>query len=63
MALRYCNEIPDHFVRPYAGSIGQEFILMDDNACPHRATSLTPIWNLRKCSYGLACLITGPESD
>ena len=36
-ALRYCNEILDHFVRPYAGSIGQEFILMDNNARHHRA--------------------------
>ena len=26
-------------------------------------TSLTPIWNMRKYSYGLACFITGPESD
>ena len=35
-ALRYCNEILDQFVRPYAGVIGPEFILMDDNARPHR---------------------------
>ena len=36
-ALRYCNEILDQFVGPYAGAIGPEFILMDDNARPHRA--------------------------
>ena len=36
-ALRYCNEILDQFVRQYAGSIGQKFILMDDNVRPHRA--------------------------
>ena len=36
-ALRYCNEIHDQFVRPYAGSIGQKFILMDDNVRPHHA--------------------------
>ena len=36
-ALRYCNEILDQFVRSYAGSIGQEFILMDDNVRPHPA--------------------------
>ena len=36
MSLRYCNEILDHFVRPYAGVIGQEFILMDDNVRSHR---------------------------
>ena len=36
-AVRYCNEILDQFVRPYAGAIGPDFILMDDNARPHRA--------------------------
>lgn len=36
-ADRYCNEILDRFVRPYAGAVGPEFILMDDNARPHRA--------------------------
>ena len=36
-AVRYCNEILDQFVRPYAGAVGPEFILMDDNARPHRA--------------------------
>ena len=35
--LRYCNEILDQFVRSYAGAIGPDFILMDDNACPHCA--------------------------
>ena len=42
-ALRYCNEIFDQFVRPYAGAIGTEFIiLMDDNARPHRAHVTNP---------------------
>ena len=36
MALRYCNEILDQSVRPYAGAIGPEFIQMVDNARPHR---------------------------
>ena len=36
-ALRYSNEILDQFLRPYEVSIGPEFILMDDNARPHRA--------------------------
>ena len=35
-ALRYCNEILDHIVRPSAGTIGPEFILMDNNARPYR---------------------------
>ena len=36
-AERYCNAILDIYVRPYAGAIGLDFILMDDNARPHRA--------------------------
>ena len=29
-ALRYVNEILDVYVRPYAGAVGENFILMDD---------------------------------
>ena len=36
-AVRYVNEILDVYVRPYAGAIGADFILMDDNARTHRA--------------------------
>ena len=35
--LRYVNEILDVYVRPYAGAVGENFILMDDNARAHRA--------------------------
>ena len=36
-AERYVNKILDVHVRPYAGAIGPDFILMDDNARVHRA--------------------------
>ena len=36
-ALRYVNDILDVYIRPYAGAVGENFILMDDNACAHRA--------------------------
>ena len=36
-ALRYVNEILDVYVRPYAGAVGENFILMDDNPRAHRA--------------------------
>ena len=36
-ALRYVNEILDVYVRPYAGAVGENFILRDDNAHAHRA--------------------------
>ena len=32
-----CEEILDTYVRPHAATIGNDFILMDDNARPHRA--------------------------
>ena len=35
--VRYCDEILDPYVRPYAAAIGNYFILMDDNAQPRRA--------------------------
>ncbi|GFT19982.1 transposable element Tc3 transposase [Trichonephila clavipes] len=35
--LRYRDEILDPYVRPYAAAIGNDFILMVDNARPHRA--------------------------
>ncbi|GFV41643.1 transposable element Tcb2 transposase [Trichonephila clavipes] len=35
--LKYRDEILDPYVRPYAAAIGNDFILMDDNARPHRA--------------------------
>ena len=36
-AERYVNDILDVHVRPYAGAIGPDFILMDENARAHRA--------------------------
>ncbi|GBO42885.1 hypothetical protein AVEN_246329-1 [Araneus ventricosus] len=47
---RYRDEIFDLYVRPYAGAIGNDFILMDDNARPHRAVVVEDIlritiWN------------------
>jgi hypothetical protein len=34
---RYRDEFLDVNIRPYAGAIGEDFILMDDNALPYRA--------------------------
>ena len=36
-ALRYRDEILDPIMRPFAGAIGDNFILMQDNARPHTA--------------------------
>ncbi|GFU86371.1 transposable element Tcb2 transposase [Trichonephila clavipes] len=45
--LRYRDEILDPYVRPYAAAIGNDFILMDDNARPHRARIVEgSIWRI-----------------
>ncbi|GFT80418.1 transposable element Tcb2 transposase [Trichonephila clavipes] len=36
-SARYWDEILDSYVHPYAGAIGNDFILMNDNARPQRA--------------------------
>ena len=33
----YRDEIVQEFVHPYAGAMGQDFVLMNGNAHPHRA--------------------------
>ncbi|GBM69328.1 hypothetical protein AVEN_155753-1 [Araneus ventricosus] len=35
--VRYRDEILEPYVRLFRGAVGPEFILMDDNARPHRA--------------------------
>ena len=35
--VRYRDEILAPIVRPFASAIGYDFILMDDNARPHRS--------------------------
>ena len=35
--VHYMDEILDVYVRPYAGTIGPQVILVDDNVRPHRA--------------------------
>ncbi|GBM32774.1 hypothetical protein AVEN_83740-1 [Araneus ventricosus] len=41
--VRYRNEILEPYVRLFRGAVGPEFILMDDNARPHRALLLIQI--------------------
>ena len=35
--VRYRDEILDVYVRPFAGAVGDNFVLMDDNARPNKA--------------------------
>ncbi|GFT37257.1 transposable element Tcb1 transposase [Trichonephila clavipes] len=36
-AVRYREEVLEPIVRLYTAAVGPTFVLMDDNACPHRA--------------------------
>jgi Transposase and inactivated derivatives len=36
-ALQYMNDILRPIVLPYQQNIGEAFVFMDDNSCPHRA--------------------------
>jgi len=40
-SVKYRNEILDVYIRPYASAVGEDFILMDDNAPPHHARIIT----------------------
>ncbi|GFT10540.1 uncharacterized protein TNCV_1942981 [Trichonephila clavipes] len=61
--LRYRDEILDPYVRPYSASIGNDFILMDDNARPHRAWIVEEYRRSRFGTNGMASSISRPESD
>ncbi|GFV04457.1 transposable element Tcb2 transposase [Trichonephila clavipes] len=61
--LRYRDEILDPYVRPYAAAIGNDFILMDDNARPHRARIVEESGGSRFGTNGIASSIFRPESD
>ncbi|GFT05170.1 transposable element Tcb2 transposase [Trichonephila clavipes] len=60
---RYRDEILDPYVRPYAAAIGNDFILMDDNARPHRARIVEAIWRITVWNEWNGQLDLRPESD
>ncbi|GFU51185.1 transposable element Tcb2 transposase [Trichonephila clavipes] len=49
--LRYRDETLDPYVRPYAAAIGNDFILMDDNARPHRARIVEEYHGLERMEW------------
>ena len=62
MALRYVNEILDVYVRPYAGAVGENFILMDDNARAHRAR-ITDQYLEQATIVRIRGMASGPKSN
>ena len=62
-ALRYRDEILHLVVRLFAAAIGPNFILMDDNARPHRAHVVQEYLQRETIErMGVACCLTRPES-
>ncbi|GFU74444.1 transposable element Tcb2 transposase, partial [Trichonephila clavipes] len=49
--LRYRDEILDPYVRPYDAAIGNDFILMDENARPHRARIVEEYHGLERMEW------------
>jgi hypothetical protein len=54
--VRYRDEILNVYVRPYAGAVGPESILMDDNARPHRARVVEQYFQQETIASALAGL-------
>ncbi|GFY00958.1 transposable element Tcb1 transposase [Trichonephila clavipes] len=52
-AVRYRNEILKPIVKLYAAAVGPTFVLMDDNARPHRADIVDDYLE----SEGIACMV------
>jgi hypothetical protein len=59
----YRDEIIAPIVRLYAGAIVDDFILMDDNARPHRARIGNEYLQRETIEHGLASKVSGPKSD
>ncbi|GFU39385.1 transposable element Tcb2 transposase [Trichonephila clavipes] len=45
---RYCNEIPLPYVRLFRGSMGLQFLFMDDNAPCHCTVAANPLLESRR---------------
>ncbi|GFS78910.1 transposable element Tcb2 transposase [Trichonephila clavipes] len=64
LTARRCR---DEILRPtvvsYAASIGDDFILMDDNCRPHRANLVVPPFRGRNRTNGMASVFSRHESN
>ncbi|GFU70888.1 nibrin [Trichonephila clavipes] len=60
----YRDVILEHHVRLFRGTMGAEFLFMDDNARPHREKHCRRIPSIGGYHpYGLASILTGLESN
>ncbi|GFU70834.1 transposable element Tcb1 transposase [Trichonephila clavipes] len=52
-AIRYQVEVLESIVRLCAAAVGPTFVLMDNNARPHRADIMDDYLKRRDCAYGV----------
>ena len=59
-AVRYRGEVLEPLVRPFAGALGQDFVLMHDNARPHTARVVQAYLehSINNSSYGYGISIS-----
>ncbi|GFW64353.1 transposable element Tcb1 transposase [Trichonephila clavipes] len=62
-AVRYRDEDPEPIVRLYTAAVEPTFVLMDDNARPHRAHIADEIpGECMPCAYGMDSIFSRPKS-
>ena len=61
-AVVYRDDIPDAYVRPHDGAIGDAFLLQDDNARSHRARIIDDYFQQETILRSVASSILGLES-
>ncbi|GFW17742.1 transposable element Tcb1 transposase [Trichonephila clavipes] len=59
----YRDVILKQHARLFRGVMGAEFLLMDDNARSHRVNIVHECLKTEDIPYGLASILTGPESN
>ncbi|GFS73571.1 transposable element Tcb1 transposase [Trichonephila clavipes] len=61
-AIRYRDEVLGSIVRLCAAVVGPTFVLMDNNARPHRADIVDDYLERRNCAYGVSSRYPPPAT-
>ncbi|GFX96021.1 transposable element Tcb1 transposase [Trichonephila clavipes] len=61
-AIRYRDEVLESIVRLCAAAVGPTFVLMDNNARPHRADIVDDYLKRRDCAYGVSSRFPPPAT-
>ncbi|GFS90604.1 transposable element Tcb1 transposase [Trichonephila clavipes] len=61
-AIRYRDEVLKSIVRLCAAAVGPTFVLMDNNARPHRADIVDDYLKRRDCAYGVSSRFPPPAT-